>query len=458
METSIQAKLQRLKNFYDKGDTKTADFVKGYLLKLKNVLIEKEEAIFQALYSDLNKSPEECYITEISVVMKELNYFLKKINRLRKPVKVKSGLVNFPSSSYIYPDPLGVVLIVSPWNYPLNLSLAPLVAALAAGNTVVVKPSEKAPATAALINDILLEVFPEEYVLVVNGEGSKVIPEMMQDFQFGHIFFTGNQQVGKTIYREAANQLVPVTLELGGKSPAIVTSSADIAFAAKRITLPKFINAGQTCVAPDYVVAHSSVKEELINAIRKCILQFYGNDPVNNPDYGKIINKEAFNRLKGYLKEGEIIYGGKTDEESLKIEPTIITNILPGAAILKEEVFGPVLPVISYETGEDLEKIIKANGQPLAMYLFTKDKEIEKQFIKNYSFGGGCINNAGVHFMNPYFPFGGVGTSGIGAYHGKYGFDRFTHYKPVISTPSWPDPSIKYPPYKNKLKLLRKLL
>ena len=454
----LKGKLLAVQRYYQSGVTKDPGFVREYLLKLKSVLIENEEEIYHALYTDLRKNPAECYSTEIAVVMNEINFMLKNMDKLRKPQKTASSLVNFPSGSYLYPDPLGKVLIISPWNYPLNLSLTPLAGAIAAGNVVVLKPSEKSIATSQLIEKLIKMVFPEEYVLVVNGEGSVVIPDMMQEIRFDHIFFTGNNAVGKMIYKQAAENLIPVTLELGGKNPAIVTDSSNLKIAAKRIALAKFVNAGQTCLAPDYVIVHESVKHKFIEAIKLVIYNFYGDNPLESTEYGKLIEKNAFDRVIKYLNEGKIQMGGNYDEEKLMIEPTIITDLHENSALMKDEIFGPVLPVLGYSAKEDLDKILSAHGQPLGMYLFTKDKEIENQFIKNYSFGGGCINNAAMHFLNHNFPFGGIGSSGIGAYHGKFSFDRFTHYKPVLKTPEWPDPSIKYPPFKNKLKWFKKLL
>ncbi len=458
MEQMLKDGLLRLQRYYQSGVTKEPDFSLPFLKKLEEVLDEMEDEIYQALYADLRKNPAECYTTEISVVKKEIRYFRKNLKSLRKPVRKRAELINLPSSAWLYPEPLGVVLIISPWNYPLNLSLTPLVTAIAAGNVVALKPSEKSPHTSLLIEKLIKKTFPEDLVMVVQGDGDKVVPAMMEAIRFDHIFFTGNGNVGRIIYQEAAKALIPVTLELGGKNPAIVTDSADLKIAAKRIALAKFTNAGQTCLAPDYVIAQESIRGRLIEEFKTAIKSFYGEHPLQNPELGKIISQDAYERIKSYLREGEILYGGKYDDAHHMIEPTLLGNIREGAKVMQDEIFGPVLPVLTYKDEEALDQYLTAYGEPLGMYIFTKDKEIEKRFIGKYRFGGGCVNNAAMHFMNHNLPFGGIGTSGLGAYHGKVGFDRFTHFKPVLKTPEWPDPGIKYPPFKNRLKWFKKLL
>lgn len=373
-----------------------------------------------------------------------------------------TDLVNLPSVSKIYRDPLGVVLIISPWNYPLQLLIIPLIGAIAGGNCVVLKPSELAPATAEVAGKMIREIYSPEYVQFIEGDGAVVVPAMMKNFRFDHVFYTGSMPIGKLIYQLAAEQLVPVTLELGGKSPAIVEKDANISAAARRIVLGKFLNAGQTCIAPDYVLVHNDVKTKFVDKLKETITKFYTADSSSSYEYGKIINEKRFDKLVSYLDNGTVIHGGQHNRSALFIAPTLIeaptsgpVNLWLQSALFREEIFGPVLPVISYQTFEEAKKIVEQNANPLAFYLFTNNKKTEQQWIEQVSFGGGCINNANWHFTNHNLPFGGVGNSGIGAYHGKYTFDTFTRLKPVLKTPTWFDPNIKYPPMKGKLKLFK---
>jgi aldehyde dehydrogenase (NAD+) len=340
----------------------------------------------------------------------------------------------------------------------LQLLFTPLIGAIAAGNCVVLKPSEFAPATSAVMKKIIEENFSKEYVLYAEGEGAAIVPQMMNDFHFDHIFYTGSTAVGRIIYQMAAEQLIPVTLELGGKSPCIVESDAKISAAAKRIALTTFSNAGQMCVAPDYVLVHQSIKEKFVDELKKVTKQFFSENPSASYNYGKIINEKQFHRLVNYLQEGKIVYGGRHDSSSLYIEPTIMEDASLHATIMKEEIFGPVLPVLSFNTFEEAKAIIDRNPNPLAFYVFTESHEKEKQWLEKISFGGGCVNNASWHLTNLNLPFGGRGNSGIGAYHGKYSFDVFSHQKAVMKTPTWFDPKIKYPPFQGKLNLFRKMI
>ena len=372
--------------------------------------------------------------------------------------KAGTNLLNLPSSSFVIPEPLGVVLIIGPWNYPLQLLFTPLVGAIAAGNCVVLKPSEFAPSTAAVIKKIIEDVFPRDYILYVEGEGAVVIPEMMNEFIFDHVFYTGSTATGKIIYKMAAENLVPVTLELGGKCPCIVEPDANLQVTAKRIAMTKFSNAGQMCVAPDYLLVHEKIKDEFLKIFRATIEKFYTNDAVNNDGYGKIINEKHFDRLVEYLDEGKIIYGGKSDRKKLFIEPTVLINILPDDVIMHHEIFGPILPVISFNNNEEARSIIQKNPNPLALYVYTSSKQKEDYWLKNIAFGGGCINNSSWHLTNHYLPFGGRGHSGIGRYHGKYSFETFSHFKAIMKTPTWFDPSLRYPPLKGKLNLFKKIV
>ncbi len=453
--TDLNSSLADLRSYYNSHSTKSYAFRKKQLQLLKQTLLAYEKEIEKALYADLKKNAEETYATETGLVLAEINVVLKNLCRWMKPESVETNLVNFPSSSKIYRDPLGVVLIISPWNYPLQLLLIPLIGAIAGGNCVVLKPSEFSPATSALIEKIITEIFPSEYIKVITGDGAQVVSAMMKNFRFDYVFYTGSIPVGKIIYQMAAEKLVPVTLELGGKSPAIVCADANITVAAKRIAFGKFINTGQTCIAPDYVLVHNAVKEKFINKLKETITKFYSDDAANNYNYGKIINEKRFDKLVGYLADGKIVTGGEYNREKLFIAPTVLENVSPDSPIMHEEIFGPVLPVIGYNTTEEAMNIVERNETPLAFYLFTNDKNEEKEWVEKIPFGGGCINNTDWHFTNHHLPFGGVGNSGIGAYHGKFTFDTFTRAKPVMKTPTWFDPSFKYPPLKGKLKLFK---
>ncbi len=447
-----------IREYFDNGNTQSFQFRKEKLLKLKSSIILQEQDLYNALYADLKKSPEECWVTENGMVLSELNYAIKKLKSWMATESVSTNLLNLPSTSKIMKEPLGVVLIIGPWNYPLQLLFNPLIGAIAAGNCVVLKPSEFAPATAAIMKKIIEETFAKEYILYVEGDGGTVIPEMMNNFTFDHVFYTGSTTVGKIIYKMAAEKLVPVTLELGGKSPCVVESDANIKVAARRIAITKFSNCGQMCVAPDYVLVHESQHAALVTELKKCILDFFGDKPEESYNYGKIINEKQFNRIVNYLEQGSIAYGGRTNKELLFIEPTIIENIQPDASIMQEEIFGPVLPIILFKNKAAAMEIIRQHKNPLAFYVFTSSSEKEKDWLKSVAFGGSCVNNASWHLTNHNLPFGGRGFSGTGSYHGKFSFDTFTHKKSVMKTPTWFDPSIKYPPFKGKLNLFKKVI
>ncbi|HEV2478789.1 MAG TPA: aldehyde dehydrogenase [Puia sp.] len=444
--------LQAQRHFFHSGATRPYAWRREQLQRLHDLVAASETAIHQALYADLKKGREEAYATETGLVLAEIRHTLKHLGKWMRPKRVRTNLLNLPASSVIYPDPLGVVLVIAPWNYPLQLSLVPLAAAIAAGNTVVLKPSEMAPATAALLERLLTENFPKELVQVVQGDGATVIPAMLRDFRFDHIFFTGSVAVGRSIYKIAAETLTPVTLELGGKSPVIVAADADLAVAARRIIVGKFTNAGQTCVAPDYLLVHADVRDRLLHLLQETITRFYGPQPEQSPDYGRIIDEKRFDTLVSYLSQGRILSGGNYDLQTLYIEPTLITNLTSDAAIMQGEIFGPLLPVFTYRTTAEAMDFVRRHPDPLAFYLFTGSREHVQQWVGKISFGGGCINNTDWHFTSPYLPFGGVGNSGLGAYHGKYSFERFTHPKPLLYSSTRIDPAIKYPPFRGKLK------
>ncbi len=450
--------LQNMRAYFASGITTSYDFRCQQLIILRKAILKLEKELHDALYTDLKKSPEESWVSETGFVLSEISHTLRHLKSWMRREKVSTNLLNFPSRSYIYKEPLGTVLIIAPWNYPFQLLFNPLIGAIAAGNCIVLKPSEFAKATAAVMRRIIEENFSKDYILYTEGDGAEVVPAMMNNFRFDHVFYTGSTQVGRVIYEMAAKKLVPVTLELGGKSPCVVESDANIKVAARRITMTKFSNAGQMCVAPDYVLLHDSIKDNFINAVKDCIQQFFTEDPANSYNYGKIINEKAFRRLINYIKQGDVITGGRYDAATTYIEPTILENMPVDATVMGEEIFGPVLPIISFTTFEEAKNIIKRNANPLAFYVFTESEEKEKKWLNEIAFGGGCVNNASWHLTNPNLPFGGRGNSGIGAYHGKESFYVFSHRKSVMKTPTWLDPSIKYPPLKGKLKLFKKII
>jgi len=450
--------LAAMRRFFSAGATRSPEFRRDQLLSLRRVLLKFEDRIFEALHKDLHKGPEESYATETGLILMEIRVALKNLRKWMRPSEARTNLLNFPSSGKILHDPLGVVLIIAPWNYPVQLLLMPLVGAIAGGNSVVLKPSELAPATAAVLGEMIKEAFPPEYISLVQGDGATVVPAMMGSFRFDHVFYTGSTAVGKQIYQLAAKDLVPATLELGGKSPAIIERDADITVSAKRIVVGKFVNAGQTCVAPDYLVVHRDIKATFLDSMRETVFRFFGDRPQDSSSYGRIINVRRFDRLLKYLGEGDIVLGGEHDRSGLFIAPTIMENVPLGSPLMTEEIFGPILPVYFFGEEEEALNIIRNNPDPLAFYVFTGNSGKEKYWLDNVAFGGGCVNNTIWHFANHYLPFGGIGNSGIGAYHGRYSFDRFTHAKPVMKTPFWFDPAIRYPPFAGKLKWFRRMI
>lgn len=455
---NLLSQLNAMSNYFNSGATKSYSFRKEKLLQLKTSLLKYENEIYAALDADLKKNKEEVWVAETGIVLAELNTAIKHLHTWMKPERAATNLVNLPSSSFVMHEPLGVVLIIGPWNYPLQLLFNPLIGAIAAGNCVVLKPSEFAPASAAVMKKIIEDIFPPEYILYAEGDGAAVVPAMMNNFSFAHVFYTGSTAVGKIIYKMAAERLVPVTLELGGKSPCIVESDANLSVAARRIASIKFSNAGQMCVAPDYILVHQSVKDVFVLKMKQCIEDFYSSNPAADYHYGKMINEKQFDRVVAYIAQGNILHGGKTDRTKLYIEPTIMDNVSMDSSIMQEEIFGPVLPVITFTNDDEVKNIIAQNPNPLAFYVYTSSKQKEKYWLENIAFGGACVNNSAWHLTNHNLPFGGRGFSGTGAYHGKYSFLTFSHSKAVMKTPTWIDPSIKYPPFKGKLGLFRKLI
>ena len=447
-----------MRAFFESGATQSYQFRKEQLTKLKKAILNHSDLLQQALYTDLKKSPEEAWITETGFVLSEISNALRNLQKWMAPETVSTNLLNLPSKSYLLTEPLGVVLIIAPWNYPFQLLFTPLVGAIAAGNSVVLKPSEFAPATSAVVKKIIDETFVSEYIFVAEGDGATVIPALMDSFVFDHIFYTGSTAVGKIIYQAAAKNLVPVTLELGGKSPCVVEADADIAVAAKRIAMTKFSNAGQMCVAPDYLLVHETRKEALVAAFKKTLQQFFGDDPSQSDEYGRIINEKQFDRLATYLQQGNILAGGTTNRHQLYIAPTIMDAVKLDSPVMQEEIFGPILPIFTFTTLEQAKAIIARHKNPLAFYLFTSSNKKEQQWFRAIPFGGGCVNNAALHLTNHSLPFGGRGFSGTGQYHGKFSYETFSHKKGIMKTPTWIDPSAKYPPFKGKLKLFKWLL
>lgn len=446
---------QRQLAYFKSGKTRPLAFRIQQLKRLTEVVRKHEAEILQALHRDLRKSAFEAYGSEIGVFYKEVTHTLVHLPEWMEPKRASTPLMFLPSSSRVIPDPLGTVLIMAPWNYPFLLMMTPLVSAIAGGNTAFIKPSEQAPHTAAIVETIVTEAFERDFVAVFQGQGHVVAPTLIRQLRFDHIFFTGNPAAGRKIMELASIHLTPVTLELGGKSPCIVDSKVNIAYAARKIAWSKMINAGQTCVAPDYLLVHESVKAPLLEAIKSQFSRMLGNDPKASPDYGRLINRKRFDAVASYLQQGEVLYGGKTDAEDLFIEPTLLEVKDAESPVMKEEIFGPILPIITYRTREEVLAWIERNPYPLALYVFTNSRDTERFYTEQVRFGGGCINNGVIHVGNPDLPFGGVGTSGMGQYHGKHGFDTFTRPKSILKTPTWSDVPLWYAPYRGNLKWIK---
>ena len=429
---------------------------KESLIKLLHVITKHEEAIIKALNDDFKKPAFEAVLTETNYVISDLKETIKNIDSWAKPKKVWSSLLNFPSSDYIYSEPYGNVLILSPWNYPFQLALCPLVAAVAAGNKVTLKPSELTPNTATIISKIISETFPVKEVVVITGDAT-IAADLLKK-RWDYIFFTGSVGVGKIVAKAAAENLTPVTLELGGKSPCIVDETANLELSARRIVWGKIINAGQTCVAPDYILVHHKMKDTLVKFIIKEIEKALGTNPEESPDYARIINLKNWQRQLSLIEGQKIIYGGQASENSLYLAPTLLDEPRMDSLVMTEEIFGPILPILSYESENDIDKIISSFEKPLALYLFSQNKSFIDTVLQKYSFGGGCINDTVIHLVNNRLPFGGVGNSGMGAYHGKLSFDIFSHKKAIVKRGTWLDLPLRYAPYADKLKTIKKVL
>lgn len=456
--SDVKEIIKKQRAYFESGRTLDISFRLKMLKLLQKAIYEHEKDILDAIKKDLNKAPFEAYETEVGIILKELAHTIKRLKSWSRPKRVRTPIMHFLSSSYILSEPYGIALIMSPWNYPFQLTMAPLIGSISGGNCSIAKPSAYSESTSAVIAKILREIFDEGFVAVV--EGGRDANSALLEERFDYIFFTGSVSVGKMVMTAAAKNLTPVTLELGGKSPCIVDKSANIELAARRIIWGKLLNSGQTCIAPDYLLVHSDVKDELIGHMKKCITEFYGKNPHKNDNLPKIINLKHFNRVKNFLTCGKIVAGGQYDDKTLKISPTILDEIDWEASVMQEEIFGPVLPVLKFEDISHVIQTVNSHPKPLALYLFTTDKKVERDILKRISFGGGCVNDTIVHIASSNMPFGGVGESGMGGYHGKWSFDTFTHKKCIMKKSNIIDIKLRYPPYDDGIKfsLIKKIM
>lgn len=446
------------KEFFESGKTINVDYRIKNLKKLNDIIKKNEYKILNELKKDLGKSNFEGYVTEVGILYDDINFHIKNVKKWSSEEKRKSPIVYYPSKSYIYKEPYGVTLIIGPFNYPFQLVIAPLIGAISAGNTAIIKPSENSRNIALLLEKLINENFPEGYLRVVNPLGGKETVSLLLDKPFDYIFFTGSVRVGKLVMQKAAQHLTPVTLELGGKSPCIVDSDAKLKLAAKRIVWGKFLNAGQTCVAPDYLCVHKSVKDELLKLIINEIRIQFGENVRNSEDYPRIVNKSSLERLSGYLNDGKIYYGGNIDEDNLYMEPTLIIKPDLNSPLMSDEIFGPILPILVYENLDNVIKFINHREKPLALYYFSESKKKIKYVLTSTTSGGVTINDTIIHVANPNLPFGGVGNSGVGKYHGKESFETFTHNKSVMKRGTFIEFNIRFAPYKNKLNLVKRIM
>ncbi len=455
--SEIRKLLKSQRRFFATGATLSSHYRINALKKLKKAIKTYEPDIMAALKSDLGKSAQESYMCEVGLTLGEIDYMLSHVKSFMRERTVATPLAQFAARSYVKPSPYGNVLIMSPWNYPFLLTMEPLVDAIAAGNTAILKPSAYSPATSDVIAKIISECFPPEYVAVVTG--GRAENTSLLDADFDYIFFTGSKAVGKEVMRHAAEHLTPVTLELGGKSPCIVASDANLKLAARRIVFGKYLNCGQTCVAPDYVLCHKSVYEKFLGYLKQEIIRQFGAKPLENPDYGKIINEKHFNRILGLIDKKKLVFGGDFDAKSLRIEPAIMRDVTYDDAVMLEEIFGPVLPVIPYDNINAMIRQIDNLDHPLALYIFTGSKALAQKITSRISFGGGCVNDTIIHLATSNMGFGGVGGSGMGSYHGRDGFDTFTHKKSIVDKKTWLDLPMRYQPYSTFMdKLIRMFL
>ena len=456
-EQEIKDILQQQNHFFSSGKTIPAEFRLKQLESLKEAMIRHEADLAAALKADLGKSRMESYMCEIGLTLSELTWMQKHLRSLMRSKRVSTPTAQFAAKSFRSPSPYGTVLIMSPWNYPVLLTLDPLIDAIAAGNTAVVKPSAYAPCTFDVMKTMIEECFPAHYVAVVDGGRAENQTLLQQRFDM--IFFTGGKTVGREVLRHAAEYLTPVTLELGGKSPCIVDSTAKIRLAAKRIVFGKYLNCGQTCVAPDYILCDKRIRDELITAILAEIEKQFGKEPLKNPNYGKIINEKHFERILGLINGEKLVYGGQSEPESLRIAPTVLNNITWDDAVMGEEIFGPLLPILTFDTLDEALNTVESHPHPLALYFFSEDKAAQKKVLDTCRFGGGCINDTIIHLATSDMPFGGVGESGMGSYHGRVGFETFSHYRSIVDKKTWMDLPIRYQKYTGlKEKMMRMFL
>lgn len=456
--STLGEKINEQRKYFSTNETKDIDFRINKLKKLREVLKNEEEKVFEALRKDLMKSTFESYVTEVAMVYDEINTQIRNIRKWSKRRRVKTPIVQFPAKSFVKLEPYGIVLIIGPFNYPFMLAMDPLIGAIAAGNTVVLKPSESAPETSKVLKSILEQVFDEKYVLHVNPErGKEVVEELLRE-KFDYIFFTGSAMVGKIVMKAAAENLTPITLELGGKSPCIVDRDCKVELAAKRIVWGKAMNSGQTCVAPDYLYVHKDIEEEFIKKLEEEIKRQFGEEPLKSEDYSKMVNEREFNRVLSYIDKDKLVFGGNYNKETLQIEPTILKDVTWDDSVMEREIFGPILPILNFEDLDDVIKIINSKDKPLALYYFSEDKNKIKKILNNTSSGGVTINDTLVHVSSTYLPFGGVGNSGMGEYHGKYSFDLFSNKKGVMDRKTFLDINLRYAPFQNKLTIIKKIM
>ena len=450
----MHATVKLQKSWFNEGQTKSYAFRKEQLLTMKKMLTTFEKPILNALKFDLNKSEYEAYASEIAFLKSEIDHHVKQLKSWMQPTKVKTPLTHTGSKNFIRKEPYGTVLVIAPWNYPFQLALAPVIGAIAAGNTVIIKPSELTPTVSWVLKKMIEQYFAPHFISVI--EGDKDVTQELLDQPIDYIFFTGSVPVGKIIMEKASKRLIPVTLELGGKSPTIVHKDANIDLAAKRIVWGKYTNAGQTCIAPDYLYVHHEVKADLIHAMKKYIQQFYGENPLENDDYTKIVNQSHFDRVSSYLESGTVVVGGSTDEARHKISPTVLDQIVWEDPVMKDEIFGPILPLLTYSNLDEVIEQINERPKPLALYYFGENEVDQQRILHSISFGGGCINDTLYHIINPHLPFGGVGESGMGSYHGKRSFDTFTHEKSITKQTTRFDQNFRYPGSQLGLTVLKK--
>lgn len=455
MDSQTLAIKSKQGTFFKTGKSKEVHYRKQSLKKLKKVIEKREDDICNALYTDFKKPKFESLVSETQFVLAELNHILANIDFWARPKKVSGSLGSFPSKDWIQYEPFGNVLVISPWNYPFMLAISPLIGAVAAGNTVVLKPSELSPATSKILTEIIDEAFDANHVSVIEG-GVEVSQELLSN-TWDYIFFTGSTRIGRIVYQSAAKNLTPVTLELGGKNPCIVDDSTSISVAAKRITWGKLLNAGQTCLAPDYILVHNKIKKQLVEEIKKTVQQFYGENVEASPHLARIATKNQYQRLKNMLSDEKVIWGGQYNDEDQYIAPTIIDSPAFDSIVMEDEIFGPVLPIYGYDKKDEIEPYLSKFGKPLALYVFSKRKKFQQEMMRNYSFGGGVINDCVIHIANKHMPFGGVGSSGFGGYHGEHSFNLFSHKKSIVKKPFLFDIPVRYPPYLLSETIVKKL-